>query len=65
MSGGSNRQLLDYTNIEGGKLRKEDVLVILSGMNEKATNYTKKKVGKRIKPPSSGILIHPQFLNVN
>lgn len=65
MSGGSTRQLLDYKNIEGEKLRKEDVLVILSGMNEKATNYTKKVVGSRIKPPSSGILIHPKFLNVN
>lgn len=43
------------------QLRKEDVLVILSGMNEKATNYTKKVVGSRIKPPSSRIIIHPKF----
>lgn len=63
MSDGSTRHLLDYRNIEGGKLRK-DVLVIL-GMNEKATNYTKKVVGSRMKPTSSGFLIQPKCLNVS
>lgn len=46
-------------------MRKEDILVILSGMNEKATNYTKKVVGSRIKPPSSRILILSKFINFN
>lgn len=34
--------LREYKNIEGRKLRKENVLMILCGVNEEATNYAKK-----------------------